>query len=178
MIELSAHNPLKRNTRSRGDSALMNITIIKASVNYIEDCKVALVNSELGRQYFPVEANAIFALREGIEKEEVYIALNNKANCMGFIWFIQKGAFHSFPYLHIIAVKDEYRGLGIGKRLIEFFEDSGFENNAKVFLVVADFNPKAKKLYMSLGYKEVGSIPDLYKRGVTEYLMMKEKTSK
>jgi hypothetical protein len=31
----------------------------------------------------------------------------------GFLWFINNGAFHSFPYLHIIAVKEEFRNLGI-----------------------------------------------------------------
>jgi len=44
-----------------------------------------------------------------------------------------------------------------------------------VFLVVADFNPEAKRLYEHLGYRQVGEIPGLYKAGVTEYLMMKER---
>jgi ribosomal protein S18 acetylase RimI-like enzyme len=39
--------------------------------------------------------------------------------------------------------------------------------------VVADFNPQAKKFYKDLGYKEVGVIPDLYKSGISEYIMMK-----
>ncbi len=154
----------------------MNITIRKASIEYLEDCKTALLKSDLGREYFPAEANATATLKEGIGKEEIYLALDGGDICLGFIWFIQKGAFHSFPYLHIIAVKEECRGMGIGKELIKFYEDKVFKNNQKVFLVVADFNQKAMRLYMSLGYKEVGVIPNLYKKGVTEYLMMKEKT--
>ena len=84
------------------------------------------------------------------------------------------GAFHSFPYQHIIAVKEEFRRLGIGKKLLAFFEEMVFMDHSKVFLVVADFNPEAKRLYESLGYQQVGAIPGLYKEGVTEYLMMKE----
>ena len=39
--------------------------------------------------------------------------------------------------------------------------------------MVADFNPEAKRLYESAGYRQVGAIPGLYKEGITEYLMMK-----
>lgn len=50
-----------------------------------------------------------------------------------------------------------------------------FQDSSKVFLVVADFYPDAKRLYESLGYQQVGILPGLYKEGVAEYLMMKEK---
>jgi ribosomal protein S18 acetylase RimI-like enzyme len=86
-----------------------------------------------------------------------------------------EGAFHVFPYLHIIAVKENFRGMGIGKKLLAFFEETVFSDNSKVFLVVADFNPGAKRLYEHLGYQQVGVIPGLYKEGVSEYLMMKER---
>lgn len=95
----------------------------------------------------------------------------------GVYLFIASGAFHSFPYLHIIAVREEFRGLGIGKKLLSFFEEMVFPHTSKVFLVVADFNPDAKRLYESLGYQQVGVLPNLYKEGVTEYLMMKEKVA-
>jgi ribosomal protein S18 acetylase RimI-like enzyme len=49
------------------------------------------------------------------------------------------------------------------------------EDASSNFLVVADFNPDAKRLYERLGYQQVGVLPGLYKEGVTEYLMMKEK---
>jgi ribosomal protein S18 acetylase RimI-like enzyme len=153
----------------------MNITIKKADLNYLTDCKDALVHSDLGRNYFPNEEKAIASLQEGFAKDEIFIALDETDACLGFVQWIPNGAFHSYPYLHIIAVKEEYRGNGIGKALMKFFEDTVFAERPKAFLVVADFNPQAKKLYQQLGYKEVGVIPDLYKKGVTEYLMMKEK---
>jgi len=58
---------------------------------------------------------------------------------------------------------------------MSFLEETVLNSESKIFLVVADFNPKARKLYEQIGYKEVGQIPDLYKEGVTEYLMMKSK---
>ncbi|HYE08837.1 MAG TPA: N-acetyltransferase [Patescibacteria group bacterium] len=152
----------------------MDISIVKAERKYTDDCKIALMNSELGRVYFSDDKKALQAINEGILKQEIHVALNNESICVGFIWFILNGAFHSFPYLHIIAVKDEFRNLGIGKVLMDYFEKVISKGCSKVFLVVADFNPKAKHLYQSIGYREVGIIPNLYKSGVTEYLMMKE----
>lgn len=153
----------------------MKITITKAREKHLEDCKVALLNSKLGQEYFCTEEKALSALTEGITKEEIFVAVDEGGECLGFIWFILKSAFHSFPYLHIIAVKEAFRGRGIGKKLLSFFEEAVFTNSSKVFLVVADFNPDAKRLYESLGYRQVGVIPDLYKEGISEYLMMKER---
>ena len=155
----------------------MQINITKATKKHLEDCTSALHNSKLGQEYFPAEEDAIDAITEGITKEELYVALNEKGECLGFIWFILSGAFHSFPYLHIIAVREEFRGLGIGSKLLSFFEETVFPHSSKVFLVVADFNPDAKRLYENLGYQQVGALPDLYREGITEYLMMKKKAS-
>jgi ribosomal protein S18 acetylase RimI-like enzyme len=151
----------------------MEITIEKGSMDYINDCEDALVNSELGIRYFSQKGSAKKALEEGFAKEEIYIAIDINHNCRGFIWFILDGIFHSLPYLHIIAVKKESRKLGIGKKLLKYFEDICFKDYTKLFLVVADFNPDAKILYERIGYIEVGAIPNLYREGITEYLMMK-----
>lgn len=151
----------------------MEISVIKASVDYINDCEEALVNSELGKRYFSEIGSARKALEEGFDKEEIYVAIDSNHNCVGFIWFILKGIFHSFPYLHIIAVKENNRNHGIGKILLKFFEDTCFKDFTKLFLVVADFNPDAKMLYERIGYTDVGSIPNLYREGIAECLMMK-----
>ncbi len=154
----------------------LKIIITKAHMRHLEDCKVALLQSKLGQEYFASEEKTRSTLTEGITKGEIFVAIDEEGECLGFIWFILKGAFHSFPYLHIIAVKEVFRGLGIGKRMLDFFEEAVFTELSKVFLVVADFNPEAKRLYERLGYRQVGVIPDLYKAGVTEYLMMKERS--
>lgn len=156
----------------------MEIRIAKGSMDYINDCEEILLNSELGIRYFSQKGSARKTLEKGFIKEEIYIALDINHKCKGFIWFILDGIFHSFPYLHIIVVKKENRKLGIGKKLLEFFEDICFIDYTKVFLVVADFNTDAKMLYEKIGYREIGSIPSLYREGITEYLMMKLKDEK
>lgn len=147
--------------------------IIQAKYDHLDDCVLALQNSELGRVYFSEENKANKAINDGIAKEEILVATDEQGLCLGFLWFIPYGAFHGFPYLHIIAVKEEYRNLGIGNKLLKYYEEV-ITDSSKIFLVVSDFNPKAKKLYEKLGYIEVGVIPNLYKSGVTEFLMMKE----
>lgn len=154
----------------------MDITIIKGNINHLDDCEVALVNSELGKRYFSENESARKSLEEGFDKNEIYVAVDND-ECKGFIWVIPKGIFHSFPYIHIIAVKSKNRGQGIGEALLRFVENEYFTCNAKLFLVVADFNPNAKRLYERLGYSEIGEIPNLYRNGISECLMMKSKES-
>jgi ribosomal protein S18 acetylase RimI-like enzyme len=129
----------------------------------------------LGRIYFPEEEKAWTALLEGLKKQELSVVFNDNNEFIGFYWLISQGAFHSFPYLHIIAVKEEYRGRGLGKEILQYIEAQVFAEHSKLFLVVADFNPRAKKLYEKLGYKEIGAIPDLYKVGISEHMMMKVK---
>jgi ribosomal protein S18 acetylase RimI-like enzyme len=152
----------------------MEITVIKGSINYIDDCEEAIVNSELGKRYFSEKGKARKALEEGFNENDIYVALDNNNNCKGFVWVIN-GIFHMHPYVHIIAVKSENRGQGIGTMLLKFIEDVYFKKYSKLFLVVSDFNPDAKRLYKDIGYSVIGDIPNLYRSGITECLMMKSK---
>ena len=110
-----------------------------------------------------------------LAKKELFVALKDQGDCLGFMYYMPKGVFGSYPYLHLIAVKDEYRNLGIGKQLIKYFEEHSSDySSTKCFLTVDDFNPKARKLYESIGYHCVGELKDFYKQGITCYIMMKE----
>ncbi len=153
----------------------MPLEIVPATLAHLEACVAALCASRLGEVYFPAPEKARAELTEGIIKEELFVALDEHDVCLGFIWSIQNGAFHGFPYLHIIAVAENARDRGVGTQLLTFFERVAFAEHSKVFLVVADFNPDAQRLYERLGYRQVGAIPNLYKEGVTEHLMLKER---
>lgn len=149
----------------------MDIKIIKGNYEHIKDCEEAITKSLLGRYYFEKEGSAHRAIQEALEHGTLYVAMEQDV-CTGFMYYVEDGAFHSYPYLHLIAVKEEYRGKGIGKQLIEYFEK--IAGRDKCFLVVADFNPEAKHFYERMGYRQVGEIPDLYRKGIAERLMMKD----
>lgn len=152
----------------------MNITIKNADMKHVNDCVDILQNSEIGEVYFGNYEKAVDLLSNAIAQRELCVALNANEDCLGFIYYMSKGVFGSYPYLHIIAVKEEYRGLGIGKQLMRYFEENSSDySSTKCFLTVDDFNIKAKKLYEDIGYQCVGVLPDFYQKGITCYLMMK-----
>ncbi len=157
------------------EPAPVQLDIVPATPAHLEACVAALCASRLGEVYFPVPEKARAALTECLIKEELFTALDEHGACVGFIAFTLNGAFHSFPYLHIVAVAEAARGKGVGTQLLAFFERVAFAEHSKAFLVVADFNPDARRLYERLGYRQVGAIPSLYKDGVTEYLMLKKR---
>jgi len=151
-----------------------DVHIQLADVNYIDSCRDILQNSDIGKVYFSDREKATKMLTYAVGQKNVYVALDENENCLGFIYYMPNGVFGSYPYLHIIAVKEEYRSNGIGKQLIKFFEDNASDySSTKYFLTVDDFNPRAKKLYESLGYKCVGELTDFYKKGINCFLMMK-----
>ena len=63
---------------------------------------------------------------------------------------------------------------GIGKALLDYSENIVCETADKLFLVVADYNPAAKRFYERNGYQQVREISNLYRSGVTESLMVKD----
>jgi ribosomal protein S18 acetylase RimI-like enzyme len=130
----------------------MEISIVQGNEGHLEDCVAALVDSELARVYYPTKESGEALLKEGIEKQD-----------------------YKFPYVRQIAVRQEYRGQGIGKKLLAFVEGIAFKDWPKLFLTVTDFNSRAKRLYEKLGYKEVGLVEGLFKDGVAEYIMVKSR---
>lgn len=71
--------------------------------------------------------------------------------------FINFSTFKAKKYLNIhdVIIQDAYRGLGIGRCLMErCIEISRERNYCKVTLEVRDDNTIAKKLYETLGFKD------------------------
>lgn len=153
------------------------LTIRKAEPIHLEACVEALVRSELGRRYFSREGSARSAIEEAFSREEIQVAVDESGECAGFMQAIPNGIFHSFPYLHLLAVRENRRNGGVGRALMDAFEEEALRMRGKAFLVVADFNPDAKRFYERLGYVEVGAIPNLYRDGISEHLMMKVRQS-
>ena len=74
-----------------------------------------------------------------------------------------------------IAVLPEYRGRGIGKRMMSEVERILKEKGAEyVYLEVEEDNLVARRLYESLGYKEAGKIERYYPWGANAVIMVKK----
>jgi ribosomal protein S18 acetylase RimI-like enzyme len=136
---------------------------------------LSIKHSELWDVYFEGNPSAENDIKQMIAKNQIYASLNKNGNCIGFMGVIKNGCFRKFSYLSLIAVKKRYRSKGIGKILVNKFEDIGFEKADKVFILVGDFNKKAQLFYKRLGYKKIGNIPDLFKNSVSEHVLIKYK---
>jgi ribosomal protein S18 acetylase RimI-like enzyme len=66
-----------------------------------------------------------------------------------------------------IAIKQGYRGIGLGTRMMQtLIEESRKAGLKIVVLEVFDTNEIAKRLYRKMGFKEAGRIPKgVYKNG-------------
>jgi len=152
--------------------ASVDIQFSKGTEEYLDSCIKAMEHSSMCTAYFQSEESRANAVMEGIHRGTLYVVLCS-GECAGFAYFIPEGAFHAFHYLHLIAIKEEYRGKGIGKKLLEFIENILFKSRDKIFLLVGDYNPDAKIFYEKSGYKYLATIPSLYRKGIDEFLMMK-----
>lgn len=150
----------------------MDISIRSAKTEDLMGCVLTLENSALSAAYFQTEESRINAVKEAIDSGKTYVAFCGD-ECVGFVYYIEQGAFHAFHYIHLLTVKEDYRGRGIGRKLLEFVEAILFETRDKIFLVVGDYNPGGRLFYEKLGYVCIGTIPNLYRKGVNEDIMMK-----
>lgn len=161
------------------------MTIIKANQMDLEPCVDIVFSSVLGQTYYPLRDLMREAVERGMQSDEIYLAkdknmrgADRNLDICGLIWYQRDGMFHSFPYLHMIVVKDECRGQGIGTGLMDFFEQDILRNGknrlrTKAFLTVADFNSSAEKFYRDRGYVRLAEFENLFRRGITETLMVK-----
>lgn len=101
---------------------------------------------------------------------ELYLAKANQ-DTLGCILIQMKGQLKGF--VRCIVVDESARSKGIGSKLLVFAEKRIFQDEKNVFMFVSSFNPKAKKLYLQLGYQEVGVFTNFVVDGYDEILLRK-----
>lgn len=102
--------------------------------------------------------------------QEAYVARDGD-EVAGFLLLVMHGAF--VGYIRSIAVREDWRSRGLGRRLIAFAEERIFRESPNVFLCVSSFNPRARALYERLGFEVVGELRDYLVRGHSEWLLRK-----
>jgi [ribosomal protein S18]-alanine N-acetyltransferase len=102
---------------------------------------------------------------------EVYVAATEAGEIVGFVILVLRGAF--VGYMQTIAIREDWRGRGLGSRLIAFAEARIFRESPNVFICVSDFNTRARVLYERLGYVTIGELRDYIAPGHSEWLLRK-----
>lgn len=102
---------------------------------------------------------------------QMYIACKNDKPA-GIILLDPKGVAGS-PYIKSIAVFPEFRGQGIGTKLLSFAEDIFRNKSRHIFICVSSFNLRARRLYEKQGFRFIGELKDYIIDGASEILMHK-----
>jgi len=105
-----------------------------------------------------------------VPSREVYLALSDD-EIVGFIILNMQGAFVGF--IQTVCVSPEWRGEGIGSKLLDFVEGRILSETPNVFMCVSSFNRDAQRLYQRLGYEVVGELKDYIVSGHSETLLRK-----
>lgn len=101
---------------------------------------------------------------------EVYL-FAGKEKRLGFIMLKLKGAFTG--YIQTIVIAEAARGQGLGEAAIRYAEEIIFLVSPNAFICVSAFNHRARKLYLRLGFEEVGILTDYVHKGYDEVFMRK-----
>ncbi len=102
--------------------------------------------------------------------KEIYIVKYGEV-IAGFVILQVCGTFSG--YIQTICISEEYRGKGVGTRLLKFCEERILKFSPNVFICVSSFNKDAARLYYELGFKLVGELENFVKEGFTELLLRK-----
>ena len=131
-------------------------------------CTEAMVNSE---PWLTLRFSYDYTLKVITDPlRDPYVAVAG-SEIAGFIVLNLVGPLRG--YIQSICVMPSWRGQGVGTRLLTFAEERIFREHPNVFLFVSSFNQAARKFYASLGYEQVGEVPDYVVKGHSELLMRK-----
>ena len=101
---------------------------------------------------------------------EIYIIAVDMA-IAGFVILQTCGTFSG--YIQTICIGEDYRGKGLGRKLLGFCEKRILKFSPNVFICVSSFNKGAIKLYYDFGFKLIGEMDNFVQEGFIELLLRK-----
>jgi len=75
--------------------------------------------------------------------------------------------------LELIAILPPYQRKGLGREVMKWLERESKGTYRNNWILVSDFNRKARAFYRQLGYRETGRLENLVKPGYDEFLLRK-----
>lgn len=94
-------------------------------------------------------------LKRKIEAKEILLA-QSEGKTIGWLRF---GFFwDSIPFISMLFIEEEYRGKGVGKKLVYFWEKQMKKKKLKLVMTSSLSNEKAQHFYRKLGYTDAGSL--------------------
>lgn len=155
--------------------AVHEINIVKGECGKYEEYVKIFEDSTLLRHY---GENVYDWMKQGLMDDNVYIAVDRNGEYVGFMWMEMNSMYANQPYLDLLGVRKDYRGRGVGEKLIQYFIDTyeaaGYDRG---LIAVNDFNPRARQLYESMGFHKITQFPEALTPTTNDvYLLMRKKT--
>lgn len=123
----------RRAARAKGGFSYRNATIIE----HRGACAGCLIGYEIPDLPEPI----------GAEMPAMFVPLQELENLAPGTW-----------YVNVLAVRPQFRGLGLGTRLLEFADEIGRARGKRgMSVIVSDANPGARRLYERCGYREAAT---------------------
>ena len=123
----------RRAARPEGGFSYRNAIIIE----HRGDCAGCLIGYEIPDQPEPI----------GSDLPAMFVPLQELENLAPGTW-----------YVNVLAVRPQFRGLGLGTRLLDVADETGRACGKRgMSVIVSDANPGARQLYERCGYREAAA---------------------
>ncbi|MFF2093041.1 GNAT family N-acetyltransferase [Paenibacillus sp. NPDC058174] len=91
-----------------------------------------------------------------INAQEIYMLRSKEGNSFG--WLRYGYFWDNTPFMNMLWLDDEFRGQGLGKQAVLFWEEEMKRNGHKFVMTSTLANEEAQHFYRKLGYKDAGCL--------------------
>lgn len=91
-----------------------------------------------------------------LKEKEIYILRNRDGSNIGWMRF---GYFwDNIPFMNMIWVDEQFRGKGVGNKVVLFWEDQMKQKGFKMVMTSTQADEGAQHFYRKIGYQDAGCL--------------------
>lgn len=152
-----------------------SLTLVRGSGDRLAEYVDIFRGSSIWDRYFRTGDRLQRSLDKAAGRGELWCAHTPEGTLAGLMRVVPWGFCGLYHYLSLIGTAPSARGAGVGRFLMEAFERMARADGCRrTSLLVSDFNASALAFYRSLGYWELGAIPDAVRPGIAERVLLKD----
>ncbi|OCT12947.1 GNAT family acetyltransferase [Paenibacillus pectinilyticus] len=91
-----------------------------------------------------------------INNKEIWMLRNEEASTIG--WLRYGYFWDNTPFMNMMKIDEPYRGKGLGKRVVYFWENEMKQRGFKSVMTSTLANEEAQHFYRKLAYKDAGCL--------------------
>ena len=95
-------------------------------------------------------------IKSKINGKEIYILRNQDGSNIG--WMRYGYFWDNTPFMNMLWVDEQYRGNGVGTKVVHFWEEQMRQNGYKMIMTSTQADEGAQHFYRKLGYQDAGCL--------------------